>query len=60
VYNPKKLKIDDSVQLADVYGVFRAHRPPGLIILGSCSDAIIEIDKFVAVPEEGGASRSTP
>lgn len=44
VYNPRGLKIAGAVRLVDVRGVFHTQRPHNLIILGDCTDAILEIE----------------
>jgi hypothetical protein len=44
-YNPKGLDISGPVRNVDIYGTFHAKRPEGVVILGSCSDAVVEIEK---------------
>lgn len=45
VLNSRGLKIAGAVRPVDVRGVFRAQRPHNLIILGACTDAILEIEE---------------
>ena len=44
-YNPKGLDIAGPVRKVNIHGTFRAKRPEGIVILGSCGDAVIEIDQ---------------
>jgi len=44
-YNPKGLEINGPVRKVKIYGTFRTEWPEGIVILGSCSDAVLEIEK---------------
>jgi len=46
-YNPKNLDIAGPVRKVKIQGTFHAKWPEGIVILGSCSDAVIEIEKVV-------------
>jgi len=55
VYNPGGLAIEGAVRAVEVSGRFRASRPDRLIILGACSDAILEIESVRDTVRDTGA-----
>ncbi len=57
VYNPRGLKIDGPVRWVDVTGIYRAQRPPRLVILGACTDEILEIETIDERVHGGPQSR---
>ena len=47
--NPRNKEIQGPVRLVDLAGVFRAKRPQGLIILGSCGEPILEVERVDSI-----------
>lgn len=46
VYDPEGVNVDQGVQEVEAVGTFHANRPNGLVILGSCSDAIVSLTEI--------------
>lgn len=44
IYNPRGLKIGGPIRWVNVTGIYRAQRPTRLVILGACTDEILEIE----------------
>lgn len=44
IYDPEGRTVDHAISWVEVSGKFRAYRPDRLVILGACSDAILEVE----------------
>ena len=56
VFNPQRLSVSGPVRLVQISGVFRARRPARLVILGSCTDAVLEIERVTNLREVPSAT----